>query len=478
MGFEMQFQHPHVEILSLHLPDHQQVLISEGKGIDEMKEAMEALATTPPETSLTAYFKVNQEFRDAKATALALDLPFPPAGVIDVSKILYHDLVKFFTLSSKKSANTCSWLRRQSGSDYVHRRLEELHPRHEGERIGEYKKRLKCLPEWISTDDVGRMRMAHFSNPEEMCLRTLLVNVSGSTSFEDLKTIDGIQHETFKSAAQASGLVEDESEYEECMAEIALVYPARQVREMYVQIIVFCSFSRPKMLFEKHHHELLDDFLHEVKSQREAGTTVTEQLLNQEQAVAETRLMCELTIMLQKYEKTLKEYGLPEPDAEIVDSLGFYFAKNPLVQFELSLGRTKQMRTQLLADTRQNERLMYPEQRALYEELKTAINAQQGGVFFIDAPGGTGKSFLTKTLLMHCRGLSRVAIACASSGIAATVYPLGHTVNAALKVPLGADPDSYCNISQLSRQAELLEKAWVIIWDEVINIICKNIFYI
>jgi len=80
--------------------------------------------------------------------------------------------------------------------------------------------------------------------------------------------------------------------------------------------------------------------------------------------------MCELTIMLQKYEKTLKEYGLPEPDAEIVDSLGFYFAKNPLVPFELSLGRTKQMRTQLLADTRQNERLMYPEQRALYEELK------------------------------------------------------------------------------------------------------------
>ena len=71
---------------------------------------------------------------------------------------------------------------------------------------------------------------------------------------------------------------------------------------------------------------------------------------------------------------------------------------------------------------------------------------------------------------MHCRGLSRVAIACASSGIAATVYPLGHTVNAALKVPLGADPDSYCNNSQLSRQAELLEKAWVIIWDEVVDI--------
>ena len=71
---------------------------------------------------------------------------------------------------------------------------------------------------------------------------------------------------------------------------------------------------------------------------------------------------------------------------------------------------------------------------------------------------------------MHCRGLSRVAIACASSGIAATVYPLGHTVNAALKVPLGADPDSYCNILQLSRQAELLEKALVIIWDEVVDI--------
>ena len=35
MGFEMQSQHPHVEILSLHLPDHQQVLISEGKSVDD-----------------------------------------------------------------------------------------------------------------------------------------------------------------------------------------------------------------------------------------------------------------------------------------------------------------------------------------------------------------------------------------------------------------------------------------------------------
>ena len=43
----------------------------------------------------------------------------------------------------------------------------------------------------------------------------------------------------------------------------------------------------------------------------------------------------------------------------------------------------------------------------------------QKNVFFVDGPGGTGKTFLYKGLLAQVRSQGHVALAVASSGIAA-----------------------------------------------------------
>ena len=47
--------------------------------------------------------------------------------------------------------------------------------------------------------------------------------------------------------------------------------------------------------------------------------------------------------------------------------------------------------------------LFTDEQRHAFDEIMAAVESGSGGVFFIDAPGGTGKTFLIKALLAAAR---------------------------------------------------------------------------
>jgi DNA replication protein DnaC len=69
-----------------------------------------------------------------------------------------------------------------------------------------------------------------------------------------------------------------------------------------------------------------------------------------------------------------------------------------------------------------------------------------GNVYFIDGPGGTGKTFLYSTILAKIRMKSDVALAVASSGIAALLLPGGRTAHSRFKIPLNLDKYSTCNI--------------------------------
>ena len=56
------------------------------------------------------------------------------------------------------------------------------------------------------------------------------------------------------------------------------------------------------------------------------------------------------------------------------------------------------------------------EQRIVFETVKEAIDGGQGGVFHIDAPGGTGKTFVLTTLLSYVRAQGKIGFAMATSG--------------------------------------------------------------
>ncbi|PKY57229.1 hypothetical protein RhiirA4_283232, partial [Rhizophagus irregularis] len=83
----------------------------------------------------------------------------------------------------------------------------------------------------------------------------------------------------------------------------------------------------------------------------------------------------------------------------------------------------------------------------IYEEVMQAVNDKYGH-FFIDGPAGTGKTFLYNTLLATIRLHGDIAIAVASSGIAALLLSGGRTAHSRFKIPLKIDEFSTCNISR------------------------------
>lgn len=68
-------------------------------------------------------------------------------------------------------------------------------------------------------------------------------------------------------------------------------------------------------------------------------------------------------------------------------------------------------------------------------KLQTVQN-EAGGLYFLDALGGTGKTFVISLILAAIRSQGKIALALASSGIAATLLDGGRTAHSALKLPL------------------------------------------
>ena len=90
--------------------------------------------------------------------------------------------------------------------------------------------------------------------------------------------------------------------------------------------------------------------------------------------------------------------------------------------------------------------LLNPSQQQISNRLRQCIDNGDGGFFFIDAPGGTGKTFLMNVVLSYVRKDNNIAIATAMSGIAATLSSLGSTFHKrfGILVPCEEFPTSNC----------------------------------
>ena len=96
------------------------------------------------------------------------------------------------------------------------------------------------------------------------------------------------------------------------------------------------------------------------------------------------------------------------------------------------------------------------EQRTGFDETIRHVIDRKSQVFFIDGPGGTGKTFLYKALLAKVRSEGMIAIATATLGIAASLLPGGRTVHSRFKIPIKVGDNSVCNFTKQSGTAELL----------------------
>ena len=75
-------------------------------------------------------------------------------------------------------------------------------------------------------------------------------------------------------------------------------------------------------------------------------------------------------------------------------------------------------------------------QKIAFDALIESVENNSGRLFFLNASGGIGKSFLVNLIVAKVRQSGRKAIALASSGIAATILSDVKTTPSTFKLPL------------------------------------------
>nr|CAD1833415.1 unnamed protein product [Ananas comosus var. bracteatus] len=167
--------------------------------------------------------------------------------------------------------------------------------------------------------------------------------------------------------------------------------------------------------------------------------------------------LAEIDKLLRSNGKSLAEFPpMPLPNKDLL-----FGARNKLLQDELCYDRNSM--------TREHKTLMSSltdEQKGVYETIISAVSKNDGSVFFLYGYGGTGKTFIWRTLSAAIRSKGQIVLNVASSGIASLLLPGGRSAHSRFGIPLAITEKSTCNIKQGSDLAELLIHTKLIIWDE------------
>ena len=113
--------------------------------------------------------------------------------------------------------------------------------------------------------------------------------------------------------------------------------------------------------------------------------------------------------ILQRSAKSLSDFNLPIPLIHFADLQGI----SRIVAEEQSYDVE-----QLQLEWQHGYRLATVEQKEIVDSITSMIHSNPGGLFFIDGPGGTGKTFVENLLLACVRRQGQIALAVTSSGIA------------------------------------------------------------
>ncbi|XP_074324215.1 uncharacterized protein LOC141661129 [Apium graveolens] len=126
--------------------------------------------------------------------------------------------------------------------------------------------------------------------------------IRGPTSFESLRTVNGVLYPSFKDACKEHGFLDNDNEWHEVIAECSKCGFAPQIRELFVHIIVNCKVSDLNSLWSTHCHSMSDDILFQrrLKSGK-PDLNLTEEQIN-------FFALTEIDSLLKSVGKTLKNY--------------------------------------------------------------------------------------------------------------------------------------------------------------------------
>ncbi|SAM00063.1 hypothetical protein [Absidia glauca] len=347
--YKVHDEDPTVTCLALHLPNEQPVYFPEDESAPQIQRILRTSTSM-----LIAYFKHYEENPTAE-------------------KHLYQDFPRYFVWQLKEKV----WTARKRGFA------------------------------------IGRIPYCTPTCGERYYLRLLLVNVAGSKSFDDIKTINGHQSETFKQACLQLHLIDDDREWIRCFEKASLFSSGSSLRNLFVTALTFGQLTDPVSLWAAFRDSMCDDLDHKLNRLFPGNQLYTS---TDDTAFYDGQPSHDYGLYL--IETTLNELSKSLGDFNL---LLFKHNWTEALNQSTGSGRTDNslVDEQLTYDT-QEEEAAYSSKYALFnldqkhafdrivEKLQSHESAsnvnpthsENGICFFLHGPAGTGKTFVYNTVVL------------------------------------------------------------------------------
>ena len=214
-------------------------------------------------------------------------------------------------------------------------------------------------------------------------------------------------------------------------------------------ILINNSPADPLSLFTAHLQNLSDDCRYKLQHRFHIANPSDNQVIS--------LALYYIQILLQRAGKSLADYNLHLPTTDFDELNGVPRILAEEMHYD---GYELQQKWEI------GYNMANLQQKHVLDVVTTAVDSGNGALFFIDGPGGTGKTFVENLLLSYVRSTGGIALSVASSGIASILLDGGRTSHSRFKIPLDIQQDSICDIKAQTSLADLIRRTKLIIWDE------------
>ncbi|XP_074374461.1 uncharacterized protein LOC141714864 [Apium graveolens] len=257
------------------------------------------------------------------------------------------------------------------------------------------------------------MIVAHPSFGEHFYMRLLLNTVAGETSFEDIRTVDGIIYETYKEACFRRGLLESGNEWNITLEEAEIFSNAAHLQDLFVTLLIFSEINR---------------CLHLLRS----------------------------TIIEATWQEYYKLPGLP-----IVDPTKMHVYANHLLLEEMMHDCNS-----LKLEASQHIGCLNHMQGVIFEKVVQDVASNNSRLYFVYGHSGTGHTYLWSTIISKLRSGGKIVLPVASPGLTSFLVEGGRTTHSRFIISIDIDEFSCCIIKKNTHLDELICKTNLVIWDE------------
>lgn len=256
--------------------------------------------------------------------------------------------------------------------------------------------------------------------------------VEGPILIVHLKWFEGEFKATFKDACIARGLAMNDDEWEHALTEAASYQMPRQLYDMFIFIVVWNSPTNPIELFENHWDEFIDHTVEPYRTLFPSHATrrgVDLRVIQRAQLILDMRVALE-EAGLDEDQASSRLPSVTQGEQQMLTDVQHFEQAPRLLRAERDYVGSRERR---IFQEMSEKIALQPSQHEALAEIQDRYLTGGGGAFFLDAPAGSGKTFVEQALLHMVRADGEIAVAVSSTGITALLLEGGGTLHSRWK---------------------------------------------